>query len=116
MTPARAEAERNTNTAAEGEKIIMTEEELEAEIKIVTETLEKLPVDKKPITREEKKEKGLFTMKKDVLLRIKDAREKGNKQAEFDNTVYYGVLNSWIGKHAFLRHLVISTKCRGNVF
>lgn len=116
MTPVHAEAERNTNTAAEDEEIIMNEVELEGEIKTVAEELEKLPVDGKPITREEKKEKILLSMKKDVLLRIKDARESGSKQAEFDNTVYYGVLNSWIGKHTFLRHFVLSTKCRGNVF
>ena len=94
----------------------MTEDELEAEIKRISEDLENLPADNKPITGEEKKEKNLLFLKKNVLLRIKDAREKEQKQAEFDSTIYYGVLNSWVGKHAFLRHLVVNARCRWNVF
>ena len=94
----------------------MTSEELEAEIKKIDENLESLPADDKPITKEERKEKGLLLLKQSVLLRIKDAREKNDKQSEVENTIQYGVLNSWIGKHAFLRHFVINARCRWNVF
>ena len=94
----------------------MTSEELEAEIKKIDENLESLPADDKPITKEERKEKGLLLLKQSVLLRIKDAREKNYKQSEFENTIQYGVLNSWISKHAFLMHFMINSKCRWNIF
>jgi len=94
----------------------MTDEELKQEMQIVGEDLEKLPADDKSLTKEQKKDKNLLLMKKDVLLRIKDAREKSHKQVEFDNTVYYGVLNSWFSKHPFLMRFVINAKCRWNVW
>ena len=94
----------------------MTDEELKLETQIVSEDLEKLSADDKSLTKEQRRDKGLLMMKKEVLIRIKSARANSHKQLEFDNTVYYGVLNSWFGKHPFLRHLVINAKCRWNVW
>ena len=94
----------------------MTEDELKQEMQIVDSDMEKLPADDKSLTKEERKDKDLLLMKKEVLSRIKDAREKNHKQVEFDNTVYYGVLSSWFGRHPFLRHFVINSKCRWNVW
>ena len=94
----------------------MTDEELEIEMKTVTDDLAELPEDDKALDKEQRKEKDLLFMKQEVLKRIKAARAQDNKQVEFDYSIYYGVLNSWFGKHPFLRRFVINSRCRWNVF
>ena len=85
----------------------MTDEELQQLLAGVTAGIEKLATDKsdKPLTKVERQEKSLLLMKQDTLLRIKLAREKNEKHAEFNSVAYYGILDSWVGKNAFLRRL-----------
>ena len=94
----------------------MDDEQLATEMLRVKEKLDVYPADNKALSKSERKEKDLLMMKQYTLDRIKDARLNSHKQAEFDNTIAYGVLNSWFGKHAFLRHFVINSRCRWNVF
>ena len=95
---------------------MMDNEQLAAEIQTVSEQLEQMPAEDEKLSKEERKEKNLLVMKKALLLKMKQAREAKDVQTEFDAAIYYGVLNSWFGKHPFLRNLLINSKLRWNVF
>ncbi|MDD4858867.1 MAG: hypothetical protein PHR56_01480 [Dehalococcoidales bacterium] len=82
----------------------MTDQEIEKLLQEMTEGIEKLSVKDQVLTKAQKNDKGLMMAKKDTLLRIKLAREKRESNAEFNNIVFWGALNSWAGKNAILRH------------
>jgi hypothetical protein len=111
---APVEVARNTSTVAEGDS--MDDDQLATEMAAVKDKLGEFPEDDKKLSKIERKEKDLLLMKQEVLARIREARNNNHKQAEFDNTVYYGVLNSWFGRHPLLRRFIINSRCRWNVF
>jgi len=93
----------------------MNDEELQQLIQYVTTGIERLSGTERPLTKEEKKEKGLLHLKKDCLLKIKLAREKHETLDEFNNIVYYGTLDSWVGRNPIMRHFA-KIRFRSRIF
>jgi len=85
----------------------MTNEELEKEVQNLSESLDKLP-DSDSLTKQEKRRRHILLLKKETLLRIKEAREKNNKNDEFTNIATYGVLTAYGDKHPILLRLARS--------
>jgi uncharacterized membrane-anchored protein len=106
MTPAPAAAARNTNIAAE-DKTMMTDEELQQTIQELTESIDELSDTDQPLTKEEKKRKQILVIKREVLRKIKEDREKGKTYDEIYNSIYYNLLTSWGEKHPYLASLVM---------
>ena len=79
----------------------MTNEEIEKEVIILTESLEKLTASDS-LTKKEKRQKYILSLKKATLLSIKEARENNNKSQEFQGIAQYGVLTSYGDKHPLL--------------
>ena len=108
MTPALVAAARNTRSAAEGE-ITMTDEELQKVIQDVTNDIDNLPKD-------EASRKRMLSLKKDILCKIKEARETNDKDIELVNTALYGLVTSMGESHPYLMYLVQSNIGRMNMF
>ncbi len=85
----------------------MTDEELQQTMQEVTENIDKLSDPDKPLTKEEKKCRQMLLVKKEILQKIKEAKEKGQKHEELYNSVYYSLLTSWGEKHPFLASLAM---------
>ena len=83
----------------------MTDEELQKALQEVSESLDNLPESSKSETERHRR---LLLLKKETLQKIKEAREKGNKEQELNNTVYYSLLNTWGEKHPYLVSLMMS--------
>jgi len=86
----------------------MTNEELEQEIRDVSESIESLAEPEKPLSKEEKRHRDVLLLKKEILDNIKDAREKNDKSGEIRNLMTYGLLTSWGEKHPYLMSIVQS--------
>ncbi len=114
MPPAPAVAARNTNTAAEGESA-MTDEELQKTIQDVRESIENLPESDKPLSKEEKRRRDILLVKKDILNKIKEAREKNELSDELYHSTVYGLFVSLGEKHPYLMGLV-QANLRWNAF
>jgi len=82
----------------------MTDEELEQALQELQESLDKLP-DSDSLTKPERRRRYVLLLKKETLLRIKEAREKNNKHDEFTNIANYGVLTAYGDKHPILMRL-----------
>ena len=82
----------------------MTDEELEQALQELQESIDKLP-DPDSLTKQEKRRGHILLLKKETLLRIKEAREKGNKSDEFTNIATYGVLTAYGDRHPILLRL-----------
>ena len=108
MTLAHAAAARNTNTAVEGENT-MTDEELQKEIQNICESIGNLPESDEALSKEERRNKVILSLKKDILENIKDAREKNERDKELQNTMAYGLLTSLGEKHPYLMSLLQSS-------
>jgi DNA-binding transcriptional MerR regulator len=81
----------------------MTDEELEALIKEISEQIDQLPDDpEKPLTKEEKNRKLVLQLKKETLEKIKTAKKKGNLSQEVRASVDYSLLTQYGEKHPFL--------------
>ena len=107
MTSAPVAAARNTNFAVEGENL-MTDAELQKLIQDVCESIDSLPKSDKPLSKEERKRREVLLLKKEVLGKIKEAREKNEKDNELYNTMVYGLLISVGEKHPYLASLLKS--------
>ncbi len=83
----------------------MTNEELEKAIQEVSESLDNLPEPDEHIPRLHRE---VLLLEKKALLKIKEAKKKGNPSQELYNSVYYSLLTSWGEKHPFLLSLVMS--------
>ena len=114
MTPALVAVARNTSIVAEGEGI-MTDEDIQKAIQEVSESLDNLPKADDSLSGEERRRRAVLLLKKDILGKIKDAREKNEKDKELHNTMVYGLLTSWGEKHPYLMALVQSN-LRWNAF
>ena len=93
----------------------MTDEELQEEIRDISESIANLPESDKSLSEEEKRRRAVLLLKKDILGKIKDAREKNDKNAELHHSMVYGLLTSWGEKHPYLMSLVQSS-LRWNAF
>ena len=93
----------------------MTDKELQEAIQEVTDSINNLPKANKPLSKEERQYREALLLKKEILDRIKVAKEKGRTDDELYNSVFYGMLTSWIGKHPYLMSLVQSN-FRWNAF
>jgi len=107
MTPVPVAVARNTNTVAES-RSIMTDEELQQAIQDLSESIDSLPKSDKPLSKEERRRREMLLIKKEVLHRIKEAREKKNTSQELYHSVYYGLLTSWGEKHPYWVGLIMS--------
>ncbi len=87
---------------------MMTVEEIQQVIKELEGDLDKLSKLKEPLPKQEKRQKRLLLLKKDTLCKIKEAREQGDDRRELNQTVRYGLLNSWVAKYPFLMRSIMS--------
>ena len=86
----------------------MTDEELQKAIREVSESLNNLPESDKSLSKEDRKRRYVLLLKKDILDKIKEAREKNDKSQELQNTMAYGLLTSVGEKHPYLASLLKS--------
>ena len=86
----------------------MTDEQIEKTIQDISESLDELSDPDKPLTKEEGNRKQILLLKKETLQKIKEAREKNEKDQELLHTANYGLLTSLGEKHPYLMHLVRS--------
>jgi len=97
----------------------MTGEELEAVIQDVNEKIGNLPEPEEPLSKEEKKYREGLLFRKRILLSIKEAKEKDQKEAEIYGTIGYSLFTSWGERHPFLMGLVmniIKSRMRGSIY
>jgi len=87
----------------------MTDEELQKAIQEVSESIANLSKPDDPLSKEERRRREVLLLKKDVLDKIKDAREKKDKSKELQHTMTYGLLTAWGEKHPYLMSLVQSS-------
>ena len=86
----------------------MTDEQLQEAIREVGESLNNLPKSEESLSKEDRKRGYVLLLKKDVLDKIKEAREKNDKSQELYNTMVYGLLTSVGEKHPYLIGLLKS--------
>ncbi|MBI2832294.1 MAG: hypothetical protein HYX79_08570 [Chloroflexi bacterium] len=80
----------------------MTDEELKQELESASEELKNLTEREKSLTKPERKRRTFLRMKMLVLERLRDARAKNDRNAEFSQTMNYGLLTTLGEKHPFL--------------
>ncbi|MFC2013632.1 hypothetical protein ACFLU8_01960 [Chloroflexota bacterium] len=93
----------------------MTDEELQNAIQDVNESIDNLPKSDESMSKEEKRRREVFLLKKDILYKIKDARENNEKDKELYHTMDYGLLTSLGETHPYLMAL-IKSNLRWNAF
>lgn len=93
----------------------MTDEDLQKEIRDISESIDNLPESDESLSKEERRRRAVLLLKKDILDKIKDAKEKNDKNAELHHSMVYGLLTSWGEKHPYLMGLVQSN-FRWNAF
>jgi hypothetical protein len=106
MNPALVAVPRNTNTATEDKT--MTDEELMNTIKEVSGMITRLPHPNKSIDKDDDKQYRLLMLQKNTLERIKTARESGDKKAEMESIINYGLLTSQGEKNLLLLNFIKS--------
>ncbi|MFC1951990.1 hypothetical protein ACFLYI_02975 [Chloroflexota bacterium] len=85
----------------------MTDEELQQTIQDISGNIDALSDPDKPPGKEEEKRKRMLLLKKEVLERMKVAREKGDTSREVADSITYGILTSFGDKHPLLLHLAL---------
>jgi len=93
----------------------MTDEELQQELQNISESLDKLPDSDKPLFKEERRRKHMLLLKKETLLRIKQAKEKKDLNQEIKCNMDYALLEEFGERHPLLLHLA-RIKLRGHIF
>ena len=88
----------------------MTDEELQKLIKEASSDIDSLSSSPpgKPLPENERRRKEILLIKKEILGKIKEARENNEKDKELDNIIFYGLLTSMGEKHPYLMSLVKS--------
>jgi hypothetical protein len=81
---------------------MMSEEQLKEFRQEVSGELDALANLERELTGEEKKHRSRMRVRKYVLDKIKEARDKGQKSDELYNTTYYQMLVPWGEKHPVL--------------
>jgi len=93
----------------------MTDEELQQKLQNISESLDKLPDSDKPLSKEERRRKHMLLLKKETLLRIKQAKEKKDLNQEIKCNMDYALLEEFGERHPLLLHLG-RIKLRGQIF
>ena len=86
---------------------MMTKEQLQEALEEVSADLDNLSNREKPLTKEEKKHRGKLLMRKNVLEKIKEAKEKNQNSEELYNNTVYGLLVPWGEKHPVLMFITM---------
>ena len=81
---------------------MMTEEQLQELRQEVGEELDNLVNLERELTKEEKKHRNRMRIRKYVLDKIKEAKDKKQRSDELFNTTYYQMLVPWGEKHPVL--------------
>ena len=84
-----------------------TDEQLQQALKEASDDLDKLSKSVKPLSREEKKDRGRLLRRKYILERIKEAKEKKQKGDELYNSSIYDLLVPWGERHPFLMTVIM---------
>ena len=92
----------------------MTDEELEQEILDMSEAMDKLSKSDDPLTKQEKRRKFILPLKRDTLQRMKQAKEKKDRNQELKCNMDYALLEEFGEKHPLLLHLA-RIKLRGHI-
>ena len=93
----------------------MTDEELQQTIQEVSENLDKLSDPDQPLTKKEERRRRILLYNKEILQKIKEAREKHDIRQEHIHTLTYGLLTSLGEKHPYLMYL-LQSKFRWSIF
>jgi len=93
----------------------MTNEELQQELQDLSEGLDKLPDSDKPLSKEDRNRQHFLSLKKEALLRIKQAKEKKDLNQEIKCNMDYALLTEFGEKHPLLLHLA-RIRLRGHIF
>ncbi|MBI4187309.1 MAG: hypothetical protein HY530_07410 [Chloroflexi bacterium] len=86
----------------------MTDEELQRTIQGLSGDIDQLSRAGKPLSKDEEKRRRMLALKKGILEKVKEARQKGDMGQEFTNLAAYGALTSVGEKHPFLANLIRS--------
>lgn len=86
---------------------MMTEEQLQGLRQEVGGELDNLSNLERTLTREEEKHRGKLRLRKYVLEKIKEAKDKNQRSDELYNTTYYQMLVPWGEKHPILFFLLM---------
>ncbi len=81
---------------------MMNEEQLQGLLQEVSGELDRLDNLERPLTGEEKKQQNIYHIRKYVLDKIKEAKDKNQRSDELYNTTYYSMLIPWGEKHPVL--------------
>lgn len=73
----------------------MTDEELQAAIQDVNESMANWPRPKQPLPPHEVRRREMVLLSQLTLYKIEDARKQNDKNLEFFNTAIYGLLTSF---------------------
>ena len=108
MNRAPAAQARNTNIAAEGNIMLMTDEEIQQTIQELSESIDKLSNSDKPLTKEERRHKNILLLRKETLQKIMEARKNNDLHREAMHAIDYGLLTTIAEKHPFVTQLIMS--------
>jgi len=92
----------------------MTDDELEQEIQNLGEAIDKLAKAEGPLTKQEKRRRHILPLKKDILQRMQQAREKKDRNQELKCSMDYALLEEFGERHPILLHLA-RIKLRGHI-
>ena len=84
-----------------------TDEQLQEALQEVSADMDKLSNSEKPLTKEEGKYRKKLVMRKYVLDKIKEAKEKDQKDDELYNTTVYDLLVPWGERHPILMNIMM---------
>ncbi len=82
----------------------MNDEELQKELLAISEELDKLSGTETPLTKTEKRRKHILSLQKSTLLKLKKAREQGERNTEQQQIAMYGMLSACKDKHPIFLH------------
>ena len=86
----------------------MTDEELEQTLQDLSQDIDRLSNTEKPLTKEEKKHQTVLSAQREILLKIKNARQKNSMTEEMRHTMLYGLVTSLGEKHPYLMSILIA--------
>ena len=86
---------------------MMSNEQLQQALQEVSEDLDKFSNSEKPLTKEEEKYRKKLVMRKYVLSKIQEAKEKKRKDDELYNSTVYGLLVPWGENHPILMSITM---------
>ena len=86
---------------------MMSNEQLQQALQGVSEDMDKLTNSEKPLTKEEEKYRKKLVMRKYVLSKIQEAKDKNHKDDELYNSTVYDLLVPWGENHPVLMNIMM---------